>query len=228
MIPETAQVREDFDRIALLTQRDGGQRTLYHSYLLSHLPQRCESALEIGCGAGAFTRLLATRARSVVGCDLSPQMIRLAQQQHSASRSHIEYMTGDVMRLSFAAESFDCIVTVATLHHLPLAEALLKMKDALKPGGRLIIQDMVADDGLIDRAISALAYPVNAAIRFRDTGHLLPSRELRTAWKEHGQHESYLTLNEVKEMCKRYLPGAFMQRHLLWRYTVVWNKNDHA
>jgi ubiquinone/menaquinone biosynthesis C-methylase UbiE len=234
MIPETDQVREDFDRIALLTERDGGQRTLYHSYLLGHLPLRCESALEIGCGAGAFTRLLATRARSVVGCDLSPQMIRLAQEQQqqqeqrSASRSHIEYLTGDVMRLSFAAESFDCIVTIATLHHLPRVEALRKMKDMLKPGGRLIIQDMAADGGLIDRAISALAYPVSAAIRFRETGHLLPSRELRTAWKEHGKHESYLTLNEVKEMCKRYLPGASVRRHLLWRYTVVWNKNAHA
>jgi ubiquinone/menaquinone biosynthesis C-methylase UbiE len=230
MTVSTHQVREDFDRIALLTEHDGGERALYHSYLLSHFPLQCESALEIGCGAGAFTRLLATRARRVVGIDLSPQMIRRAQkqQQQSASCSHIEYILGDVMCLSFLPESFDCIVSIATLHHLPLAQALLKMKDALKPGGRLIIHDVVADDGLVDRGISALAYPVSAALRFWHTGRLLPSKELRAAWKAHGRRESYLTPTEVKEMCRRYLPGARVRRHLLWRYTVVWSKSGVA
>ena len=229
MTVSTHQVREDFDRIALLTEQGGAvERALYHSYLLSHLPPQCESALEIGCGAGAFTRLLATRAGRVVGSDLSPQMIRRALEQQSVSGSHIEYILGDVMCLSLLPESFDCIVSIATLHHLPLAQALLKMKDALKPGGRLIIHDLVADEGLVDRGISALAYPVNAALRFWHTGRILPPKELRAAWNEHGRHESYLTLTEVKEMCRRYLPGARVRRHLLWRYTVVWSKSGAA
>jgi ubiquinone/menaquinone biosynthesis C-methylase UbiE len=221
------EIREDFDRIALLTEQHGSVGGLYHSYVRRHLPQRCENALEIGCGTGEFTRRLATRARSVVAVDLSPQMIRLARQQ-SAAYPNIEYLTGDVMRLSLPAEHYDCIVSLATLHHLQLEQALLKMKDALKAGGVLIIHDLLAEDGLIDRAISASAYPVSAARRFWKTGRLRAPREVREAWTEHGKGEIYPTPNGVREMCRRYLPGAKIRRHLLWRYTVVWCKRGAA
>ena len=224
MTISTHRVREDFDRIALLTEQSHDERARYHGYLLNHLPQGCESALEIGCGAGAFTRLLATRARRVVGIDLSPQMIRLAARQQSAAHSQIEYLTGDFMRLTLPAESFDCIVSIATLHHLPLSEALRKMKAALKPGGRLIIHDLLSAEGLIDMGISALAYSISLMMRLYETGRLLPPKELRAAWNEHGRHETYLTLGGVKEMCGGYLPSASVRRHLLWRYTVVWDK----
>lgn len=217
------EIREDFDRIALLTEHHGGAGDVYHDYVQRHIPPHCERALEIGCGAGEFTRRLATRAQTVVAIDLSPQMIRLAEQQ-SASYPNIEYVTGDLMRLSLPAESYDCIVSLATLHHLPLEQALLKIKDALKPNGVLIILDLVADDGLIDRVKSALAFPVSVARRFWKTGRLRAPREVRKAWAEHGKDEVYLTLNEVRAMCRQYLPGAKFQRHLLWRYTVVWSK----
>lgn len=223
MTSSTSQVRADFDRIALLTERCGGASDHYQSYLLSHLPERCENALEIGCGAGAFTRRLATRAQRVTGLDLSPQMLRMAQER-SASHTNIEYVLGDIMRLKLPAESYDCIVSIATLHHLPLDQALPKMKSMLKPGGVLIIHDLVADDGPFDRCMSVLALPVNVGARFWRTGRLLPPKILREAWAEHGKHECYLTLKEVREMCKRYLPEALARRHLLWRYTVVWHK----
>jgi ubiquinone/menaquinone biosynthesis C-methylase UbiE len=215
------EIREDFDRIALLTEHHGGAGDLYHSYVRRQLPQQCENALEIGCGTGEFTRQLATRAASVMAVDLSPQMIRLARQQ-STAYPNIEYMMGDVMRLSLPAEHYDCIVSLATLHHLQMEQALSKMKDALKPGGVLIIHDLLAEDGLIDMAISASAYPVSAARRFWKTGRLRAPREVREAWREHGKGEVYLTPNGVREMCRRYLPGAKIRRHLLWRYTVVW------
>jgi ubiquinone/menaquinone biosynthesis C-methylase UbiE len=219
----TDQVCEDFDRIALLTETHGGAGDTYHRHIERHLPPRCESALEVGCGTGSFTRLLAGRARNVVAIDVSPQMIRLARQ-HSASYPHVDYVLGDVLRLALPAESFDCIVSLATLHHLPMEEALLKMKGALKTNGVLVIHDLVADQGLVDGMRSALAYPLSVARRFRETGRLRQPREVREAWKEHGAGEAYLTLNEVREMCRRYLPGARIHRHLFWRYTVVWHK----
>jgi ubiquinone/menaquinone biosynthesis C-methylase UbiE len=219
----TLQIREEFDRIALLTERHGGASDVYRYYLIRQLPPHYENALEIGCGTGEFTRLLAARARSVVALDLSSQMIRLAGSR-SADYPNIEYVVGDVMRLALPAGRFDCIVSIATLHHLPLEEALLKMKDALKPNGVLIIHDLVADVGLVESLRSALAYPVSVARRFWKTGRMRAPREVREAWAEHGKGEVYLTPDEVRGMCERYLPDARIKRHLLWRYTVVWYK----
>jgi SAM-dependent methyltransferase len=221
------QICEEFDRIALLTESHGDTGDAYHDYLQRQLPDHCESALEIGCGTGGFTRLVARRARNVVAIDLSPQMIRLARQ-HSADHPNIEYVRGDVMRLPLPAESFDCIVSLATLHHLPLEQVLLKMKNALKPTGVLIIHDLVADKGPVDGIRSALAYPISVARRFWKTGQLRAPREIREAWREHGRGEAYLTLDEVREMCRQYLPQAYLHRHLLWRYTVVWHKRGRA
>jgi 2-polyprenyl-3-methyl-5-hydroxy-6-metoxy-1,4-benzoquinol methylase len=221
------QIREEFDRIALLKERYGSVSDIYGNYLIQQLPPNFENALEIGCGTGEFTRLLATRARSIVAIDLSSQMIRLAKSQ-SANCRNVEYLQGDVMRISLPAGEYDCIVSMATLHHLPLVEALLKMKAALKPNGVLIIHDLVAAAGIVEYARSVLAYPVSVARRFWKTGQMRAPREVREVWAEHGRDEVYLTLAEVREMCRRYFPEARIERHLLWRYTVVWHKRGAA
>jgi ubiquinone/menaquinone biosynthesis C-methylase UbiE len=227
MAVSTHQVREDFDRIALLMERRGGERDTYHDYLLRCLPSECETALEVGCGSGAFTRLLAGRARRVTGVDLSPQMLRVARQR-SAPDGHVEYVLGDIMQLELPREGYDCVVSIATLHHLPLDQALRRMKSLLKPGGVLVIHDLVGEDGLVDRCLSMLAMPVSVAARFWKTGQLLPPKEVREVWAEHGKHDVYLKPSEVKEMREQYLPGARVKRHLLWRYTVVWRKKCGA
>ena len=42
---------------------------------------RCETALDLGCGSGLLTRLLPAHARTVVGVDLSPEMLTIARQR---------------------------------------------------------------------------------------------------------------------------------------------------
>ena len=219
------QVREEFDRIALLTERHGSLSDIYRNYLLRHVPSHSQYVLDVGCGTGEFTRRIASRAQNVVAIDLSSEMIRLAKSQ-SANYQNIQYVLGDIMSDSLPAERYDCIVSLATLHHLPLGQALIKMKDALKPNGVLIIQDLVAAKGLVERVRSGLAYPVSGARRFWKTGRIRAPREIREAWAEHGKGEVYLTLDEVREMCKQHLPDARIRRHLLWRYTVVWSKRE--
>ncbi|MDQ3820010.1 MAG: class I SAM-dependent methyltransferase [Acidobacteriota bacterium] len=219
----TEQVREDFDRIARLTAHGAKAADVYHKYLLNQIPPGCKNILDVGCGLGGFTRLLQGRAERVVAIDLSPEMIRLARER-SAEHRKIEYVPADFMLLNLPRESFDCVVSLATLHHLPTGDALGKMKDALAPGGVLLIQDLIANDGFVDLLRSAVARPVNTMLRLLKTGRILPPREVRRAWAEHGRHDVYLTLPEVERMCAQHLPGAKVQRHLLWRYTLVWRK----
>ncbi len=61
----------DFDRLAQLDDEGWTANNHYHDFLLKHVPHDCENTLEIGCGTGAFARLLAKRCKRVIALDLS-------------------------------------------------------------------------------------------------------------------------------------------------------------
>src|SRR5882762_3164379 len=118
-------IQADFDRLALLDAEGWTQNNHYHNFLLRHVPNGCENALEVGCGTGAFARRLAERARHVTALDLSPEMIRVARSR-SAECANIEFQVADALAWDFPVAHLDCMVNIATLHHLPLREMILK------------------------------------------------------------------------------------------------------
>jgi SAM-dependent methyltransferase len=216
-------VQTDFDRIALVSPEGSTHNSLYHSFLLRQLAPNCHAALEVGCGKGEFSRRLAARSDRVLALDLSPEMIRIARA-HSAHLTNIEFQIADVMSHDLPPESFDCIATIATLHHLPLREALMKMKSALKPGGVLLILDLFKAAGVTDALLNPLALFVSVSLRLIRRGRLRPSREVRAAWSAHERHDVYPTIKDIQALCAEILPGAEIKKHLLWRYSVVWRK----
>jgi SAM-dependent methyltransferase len=215
-------VQRDFDRIALLP--DGwDHNAALHEFLLAQLPERCEAALEIGCGTGAFSRRLAERAQRVLALDLAPNMIGIARER-SAAFPQIEYRVADALAEPLPPGHFDCVASIAALHHLPIEPMLARLRDALHAGGTLAVADLVADAGLGDRLVSAAALPVQLALRLAKTGRLRDPPEVRRAWREHVRRDVYLTLPQVRSACSAELPGARVRRHLLWRYSIVWRK----
>lgn len=220
----TAQeVQTDFDQIALVSGERWSHNHHYHSFMLKHVPAHCEAALEIGCGTGTFSRLLAQRSDQVLAIDLSPEMIRLAQG-HSAQFPNIEYQTADALSYDFPAGGFDCIASIATLHHLPMREMLDKMREALRPKGSLLVLDLLASEGVRDLLADLVGIPLSLGLRLLHTGRFREPREVREAWAKHGRRDSYLTGSEVDRICRNMLPGVQVRRHLLWRYSIVWRK----
>jgi ubiquinone/menaquinone biosynthesis C-methylase UbiE len=223
--PDTSikTIQRDFDRIALLSNGVWDHSGDYTDFLLREVPANCGEALDIGCGSGSFTRLLAQRCKKVRAIDLSPEMIRIARAR-SEQVLNIDFEVADVMPLTLPARHFDCIVSIATLHHLPLGEMLARMKAALKTNGVLLVLDLFAPEGAMDAIRNTIAMPVSVGKRFLRTGRLKPPRAVRKAWDDHGRHDSYSTLTEVREICSGVLPGAKIRKHLLWRYSIVWKK----
>ena len=219
--PET--VRADFDRIALLPGESWDHNNHYHGYLMKRIPASCKTALEIGCGLGAFSRLLAERSEQVLALDLSPQMIRVAKER-SEQYPNINFEVADAITREFRDEEFDCIVSIATLHHLPIETMMRKIKRILKVGGTFIVLDLFRMEGLSDVFTSAVAFPTNAALRFIKTGKLREPYETRRVWAEHAKTDSYLTLTELREISASILPGVEVKKHLFWRYSMVWNR----
>jgi SAM-dependent methyltransferase len=216
-------LQTDFDRIALVSPEGATQNEHYHNFLLRHLPSDCDQVLEIGCGAGGLARRLAQRSQNVLALDLSPEMIRLARER-STQFSNIEFQVADVCHRELPGEIFDCIATVATLHHLPLREILLKVKAALKPQGVLLVLDLFEAEGVMDSLSNLLALPVSVTLRLIHQHRLRPRREVRAAWAAHERHDIYPTMREVRDLCTEILPGAKIKKHLLWRYSIIWQK----
>lgn len=220
--PTFDQIQADFDRIAALEDGTTDNRD-YHQFLLRQLPAPCDTVVDIGCGSGALARAIAAHARRVIAVDFSSRMIESSRGQ-SANFPNIEYVQADVSDWSVPNASVDCVVSVTTLHHLDHEPFLRSASQWLRPGGRLLVVDLVRDDGIVDMVRSALAFPASAALRLLRTGRLGMPRELRDAWRAHGDTDRYLSFAEAKSLYGAQLPGATIRRHFFWRYSVVWTK----
>ena len=81
-------------------------------------PVEDERVLEIACGTGRFTAMLAERGADIVGLDISEAM--LSQGREKARRAgvsdHIEFMRGDAARLPFPDDHFDTVFAMRFFH----------------------------------------------------------------------------------------------------------------
>jgi len=129
---------------------------------LSRLPAQLHAprVLDLGCGAGHASFALARGgAEKVVAYDLSPDMLAVVATE-AAARGHgtIEPVSGPAEHLPFADASFDLIVTRYSAHHwFDLARALKEAARVLRPGGRLVVVDVVAPESpLLDTTLQTL------------------------------------------------------------------------
>ena len=221
-----SSIEADFDRLALLDAEGWNSNNHYHDFLLKYVPQNCENALEIGSGTGAFARRLATRCKRTVALDLSTEMIRVARSR-SSGVDNLEFQLADAMTWDFPESHFDYICSIATLHHLQQRELLVKMKDALKPRGVLVILDLVESSSSAERLLNVVAAGVSGSLRLIHNGRLKPPAEVRKAWEQHGKHDSYSTLSQMRALAGEVLPGSDVRRRLLWRYSLLYQKPDN-
>lgn len=100
---------------------------------------------DLGAGEGTLSQLLAQRAEKVIAVDLSPKMVefgRALAEKHNLP--NLEYRLGDIEEPPVDPDSVDLAFLSQALHH---AEHPQKALDAayrlLKPGGRLVVLDLV-------------------------------------------------------------------------------------
>ncbi len=97
--------------------------------------------LDVCCGEGFFTRLLASRGAYVTGVDISANLIVMAKQKEDQERSGIEYFTHDLTQpLSQYAEYFDVITCNLALNDVAGHRSFIRnLSDMLKFRGVLVI-----------------------------------------------------------------------------------------
>jgi ubiquinone/menaquinone biosynthesis C-methylase UbiE len=104
-----------------------------------------DRVLDVGCGTGAASRAAAATAASVVGIDLSPQMIQQAVGL-ADGMENVDFEVADAEQLPFGAQEFTSVLCSNSFHHYPdPLQATREMARVLAPGGRLVIGDACAD-----------------------------------------------------------------------------------
>jgi SAM-dependent methyltransferase len=220
MSGDLARVRADFDEIAGLEDASGSGTDRYDDFLLSLVPANARTVLDVGCGVGRLCRAIARPDRQIIGIDLSPGMIRRAGA--GSIPASVSLVCGDFMTAAFHHE-FDCVISSAAMHHMPV-DAFDRLRALVRPAGRLIVQDLRRDVGVLDqlRAYTALAH--KAAGRFVRTGRLRTPANVLAVWDRHGAGERYLSWTEARQLAFSFAPPAGIHYHWMWRYTIVWDK----
>jgi SAM-dependent methyltransferase len=112
-----------------------------------------DDVVEIGCGVGRLTRVLARRAATVRALDVSPRMLELARE-HGAGLDNVEWLLGDGTSLAGIADAgADAVVSHVVFQHIPDPAVTLgyvrEMGRVLRPGGWAAFQ--VSNDPRIHR-----------------------------------------------------------------------------
>ncbi len=146
---ESSARRYDHQVEILFNGTAGAMRRLILPPMHEHLRKNAR-ILELGCGSGSATRMVATtfpKAR-LTALDLSAPYLKVAQDNLRA-HSKVDFSQGDATQLEYKDQMFDCVYCVYVMHELPAEERKKMLGEAwrvLKPGGLLVVADSLQWD----------------------------------------------------------------------------------
>lgn len=108
------------------------------------------TVLDLGCGGGQLSLPIAERGATVTAVDISPKMIDVLREKADELGVDVTARVSAVQSVAFAPESFDLVVSNYAMHHLRDDEKAATVRAAaawLRPGGRLVVGDMMFGRG---------------------------------------------------------------------------------
>nr|WP_128617140.1 class I SAM-dependent methyltransferase [Mycobacterium lepraemurium] len=187
----------------------------YHPWLVGIAARHRGDVLDVGCGDGLLAARLAPVSRSVVGIDADPASVRRAARRlERVDNACVQQAR--FQDFQAPAQSFDLITFVASLHHLPLRDALGKARQMLRPAGELVVVGLSANKSVADWLWVGLCLPVVRA------GGLLhrETRDIGVAVADPRE-----SLDEIRRVAEDVVPGAVIRRGVYYRYRLLWRNS---
>ena len=139
-----------------------------------------DSLLDVGCGPGSVTIPAKIRLGAngrAAGIDPSPEMIARTRQNAERKSLDIDFRVGVIEGLPYPDEFFDVVTSSLMFHHLPAAlkvRGLAEVDRVLKPGGRLLIADMMRpNEGLASQFFTNISMHHGLKVGIEDLPELL-------------------------------------------------------
>ena len=186
------------------------------------MPVGCRRALDAGCGAGVFARILASRVGTVDAVDRSQVMIGRASA--GSGGCSVRWLCGDLLDPSLPVDpdGYDLVTALSSLHHMPLRPALARLAALVRPGGKLAVVGCYRPAGPGDYLLDALAIPANvvvgAVLAIRGRTGKPHDEDMPVKWPPE------TSLADVRQAAADLLPGARIQRLLFFRYGLAWTR----
>jgi ubiquinone/menaquinone biosynthesis C-methylase UbiE len=180
-------------------------------WLRDALPAAGHTAVDLACGAGRHSVLLAERFDRVLAVDLSAEMIDLARQRRPAP--NIDYRQGDLLDID---GRFDLVFCSSALHDVDdLDRALAHARSLVAPGGTALLADVVArrtpQRPWWLRTVALSSLPVDLLRRPRAALELY--RLTRDpGWIAHLATDRYLTRAQFERRYRAHFPNAAFWR----------------
>lgn len=108
--------------------------------IAKRVPLKTKKILELGCGAGLRSQLIAERCKELVAIDPDKQTITTAKKNNHLKNLH--YYVGSAEKLSFTDNSFDIVLFTLSLHHIPknkMNKAIDEAVRVVKKDGKIIV-----------------------------------------------------------------------------------------
>jgi 2-polyprenyl-6-hydroxyphenyl methylase/3-demethylubiquinone-9 3-methyltransferase len=146
--------------------------------------------LDVGCGGGLIAEPLARLGASVTGADASKETIAVARRHAEAQGLDIDYIASTAERLAADGRTFDCVLALEIVEHVPDVAVFTKSCERLmKPGALLLVSTL-------NRTAKSFALGIVAA-------------EYLLGWLPKGTHQwrRFVTPDELRG----YLGGAGLE-----------------
>ena len=169
-------------------------------------PQPGTRVLDVATGPGYVAAAFAEAGCEVVGLDLTPAPLTIAEQMRAArGLTNLRFQLGDAEHLPFAEQTFDIVVSRYALHHCEDPQRVLtEMARVCHLQGTVVIQDLIVSE------LSARAAYQNRFEQLRDTSHTraLPISEFLALFTACGLEVEQVITDRLTQTLEAWLANA--------------------
>lgn len=212
---------DPFDWFA--NQFTAGRRDEFAAKIYPHIKGYLNSGdrvVDLCCGAGSITLFLEEQGAQILGIDLAPYLITLAQEEAAGRGAKAEFVHASVLTYPLEAGTYDLAVSfgnaITDFPHQSFPQFRDKVFDALKPGGHFILEYI---DGL--KRVAAMSEPQEVVEQGVDSQIVRRFKEYNPATGTYKMEYHRLSTGETCECTEYVYIGPLVRLLMELRFELV-------